>query len=135
MDFVEVWWLDHAQASLDGGGRRWRAVVHELKSWGCSPGRWATADGYIPSLGMGVYFDSFKASARWGSSSSGSCPMSSSTTVAGDEDLWQVRRDPRGFVVISFSFRVFCEVRLGQLSLYPYRMSLYLYEYMYVFVI
>jgi hypothetical protein len=57
--------------------------------------------------------------------------------VAGDEDLWQVRRDPRGFIVISFSFRVFCEVRLGQLSLYPYRTSLYLYlyEYMYVFLI
>ena len=59
-DFVEVWWLDHAQASLDGGGRRWRVVVHELKSLGCSPGRWATADGYILSLGMGVYFDSFQ---------------------------------------------------------------------------
>ena len=38
VDFVQVWWLDHAQASLDGGGRRWRAVVHELKSLGCSPG-------------------------------------------------------------------------------------------------
>ena len=66
VDFVEVWWLDHAQASLDGGGRRWRAVVHELKSLGCSPGRWATADGYIPSLGMGVYFDSFQSQRAMG---------------------------------------------------------------------
>ena len=83
--------LDLAPFSLDGGGRRWRVVVHELKSLGCSPGRWATADGYIPSLGMGVYFDSFKASARWGSSSSGSCLRSFSTMVAGDEDFWHLR--------------------------------------------
>ena len=132
---VECWWWDQARASLDGGGCRRRVLALVRKSLGRRPGRWVNADGFIPSPATGVYFDSFKASARWGSSSSGSCPMSSSTTVAGDEDLWQVRRHPRGFIVISFSFRVFCEVRLGQLSLYPYRMSLYLYEYMYVFVI
>jgi hypothetical protein len=35
-------------------------LVQELKSLGRGLGRWVTADGFILSLGMGVYFDSFQ---------------------------------------------------------------------------
>ena len=45
-----------------------------------------------------------------------------------------VREGSRGLDVIFFFFRVLREVRLGQLSLYPIRMCLYLHAPMHVFL-
>jgi hypothetical protein len=52
--------LDLARSPLGGAGRRWRAWIQELEKLGRGPGRWATADGSIPSSRTGVYFDSSK---------------------------------------------------------------------------
>jgi hypothetical protein len=56
---VEDGELDPPRFPLGRGGRcRWRARIWELEELGRGPGRWSIADGFIPSSGMGVYFDS-----------------------------------------------------------------------------
>ena len=52
--------LDLPRSSLSGGLRRWRAQIQEWDGSGRGPGRWATADVFIPSLVTGVYFGSFQ---------------------------------------------------------------------------
>jgi hypothetical protein len=58
MGFVEEGWLDLPRVSLCGGDRRWRVKTQDLGSLGRDPGRWAIADGFIPSFETGVFFDS-----------------------------------------------------------------------------
>lgn len=105
--FVEVWWLDQARAFLEGGGRRRRVVVQEPKSLGCGPGRWAIADGYIPSPRMDVYFDSFQSQSAMGLSSK----------LGDHARCLPRRRRPQGLRCNFYFFRVLCEVRLGHLSM------------------
>jgi hypothetical protein len=52
--------LDLSRSSLSGGLRRWRAQIQEWDGSGRGPGRWATADGFIPSFATGVFFGSFQ---------------------------------------------------------------------------
>ena len=56
--FVVGGWLDLAQSPLGGGGHRWRVQIWELEELGHGPGRWVTADGFIPFSMTGVNFDS-----------------------------------------------------------------------------
>jgi hypothetical protein len=65
--------LDLDRFPLGGGVRRWRVQIQELDEVGCVPGRWATADGFIPSYEIGVFFDFSKTSGRWAFSSSWRC--------------------------------------------------------------
>jgi hypothetical protein len=52
--------LDLDRFSLGGGVRRRRVQIQELDRVGCDPDRWATADSFILSYEMGVFFDSSK---------------------------------------------------------------------------
>jgi hypothetical protein len=61
--FVEEGQLGLPQASLCGGGCRWRVKTQDLGSLGCDLDRWAFADGFIPSFETGVFFDSSQS--RW----------------------------------------------------------------------
>ena len=63
-------WLDLTLFPPGGDGRRRRAQIRELEKLGRCSGRWVTADGFIPFSMTGVYFDSNKASVRWGFSNS-----------------------------------------------------------------
>ena len=58
--FVEGRWMDHTRVSLDGGGRRRRVAVHDRRSSGCVPGRWAIGDAFISSVWVSAYCDSSK---------------------------------------------------------------------------
>jgi hypothetical protein len=127
--------LDLARSPLDGAGRRRRVWIQELDELGRGPGRWATADGSIPSLGTGVYFDSFQShqamelfqlmvahgvfagGGRWRR-------FRALMERFGSEDL----------NVISVFFRVLGVVWRGQLYPYPPCTSLCLYAYLYVFI-
>jgi hypothetical protein len=132
---VEVWRLDHARPSLDGCGRRRRALVQVLKNLGRGPGRWATADGSIPFFETGVYFDSFQSHRAMGFFQLAVLPVVFLDGGGRRRGFRapSVRRDPVGFVV--FFSRVLCDVWWGHLSLYPCCTSLYLYEYLYVLLI
>jgi hypothetical protein len=55
--FVEQWRLGLTQASLNGGGRWWWVKIQDLESLGRDSSRWVTVDGFILTLGTGVYFD------------------------------------------------------------------------------
>ena len=58
--FVEGWWMGHARASLDDGGRRRRVEVQDRRSSGCDPDRWAIGDAFISSVWVSAYCDSSK---------------------------------------------------------------------------
>ena len=45
--WMEVWRVDPACVSYGGGQRRRRAWIQDRGDSGCSPGRWATIDGFI----------------------------------------------------------------------------------------
>ncbi|GJM84384.1 hypothetical protein PR202_ga00046 [Eleusine coracana subsp. coracana] len=51
---------DRASASLGGGRYQRRAEIRGLDSTGHGPDRWAIGDSLIPSIGMGVCFDSLQ---------------------------------------------------------------------------
>ena len=110
---VECWWWDQARASLDGGGCRRRVLALVRKSLGRRPGRWVNADGFIPSPATGVYFDSFKASVRWGSSSSWFRLWFSSSAVAGGDDFRHLRITVGLGTLLQFSFLSGSSVKFG----------------------
>ena len=128
--FVEVGWPDRARLHLGGGGRRWRARIRGLQRSGRVPGRWATADGDFCC-------DSFKSQGAMG-------PRQLTVKIGFflDGDSWRrrgrlqgIHEGSRGFFAFSSLVRVFRDVWLYQLPVYPLRTSLYVYEYLYIFLI
>ena len=71
------------------------------------------ADGFIPSPATGVYFDSFKASVRWGSSSSWFRLWFSSSAVAGGDDFRHLRITVGLGTLLQFSFLSGSSVKFG----------------------
>ncbi|CAN6179544.1 unnamed protein product, partial [Urochloa humidicola] len=134
---ADDWRLDLIRSSLDGNGRRRRVEVQELRSLGCDPSRCAIADGSILFFGTGVYCDSLQSRQAMeflqlkdvlGVLSNGGSRRRRSRASL-------VSQGPRDLVVICLFFRVLYVVWVGQLSLYPSSMFLYLYPYLYVFLI
>ena len=121
---AEVWRLDLARFPLGGGGRRRRGSIQESEVLGCVPGRRAFADGFC-------YCNSNKASVRWGSSGSwGARLLLRRRRVRAG----LLREGSRGAVVIFYFFRVLFVVWRKQPSMYPPRMVLYFYGFLYVFL-
>jgi len=124
--FVEVGWPDRARLHLGGGGRRWRARIWELQRSGRVPGRWATAEGFF-------YCDSNQSHGA-----KGPLQLTVELVFLGGGGgrrggrLLLVREGSRDLDVIFFFLRVLRAVWLLQLSLYPWRMCLYSYVFMYV---
>jgi hypothetical protein len=129
--------LDVARSPLGGAGRRWCAWIQELEELGRGPGRWATADGSIPSSRTGVYFDS--------SQSQPAMELLQLMVAHGvffggggrrrRLRAWTERSGSEDLIVISFFFRVLSVVWRRQLFSYPPCASLYLYAYLYAFLI
>ena len=119
--------LDLARSSLGGGGCQWRAQIQELEGLGRGPGRWATADGFFN-------FDSYQSLCAMGF-----LQLTVRLVFFFDGDgrrrggrLWLLHEGSRGIGVNFLVVRVFCEVWLAQLPLYPLRM--YSYNLVYVFL-
>ena len=133
---VEGGWLDLPRSSLGGGVRRWRAQIQEQDGSRRGLGRWATADGFIPSFATGVFFGSFQSLWAMGLFLLKVLPG----VFFGGGGRRRGRRVPsacsgsRNFSVIFIFCRVLSTVRLGQLFRYPPYTSLYLYMYLYAFL-
>jgi hypothetical protein len=135
---VVVGRLDLVRCPRGGGGCRRRAQIQDLERLGCGPGRWATADDIIPSSVSGVYFGSLKSQRAMGS-------FQVTVVVVfldGGAGVWRrgghtrkVHEESRDFDVIFLVSKVFSEVVLGQLALYPLRMCLYLYVGVHVLLV
>jgi hypothetical protein len=119
--FVVGGWPDLAQSPLGGGGRRRRVQIWELEELGRGPDRWVTADGFILSLGTGVYFDSFQSQRAMGLFQF-AVMLNVLLDGGGRRRGCRVASDFRGsrdLGLIFMFFRVLCDVWLGQLSMYP----------------
>ena len=129
--------LDLPRSSLGGGVRRRRAQIQEWDGSGRGPGRWPTANGFIPSLVTGVYFSSFQGLWAMGLVLLKVMPG----VFFGGGGRRRGRRGSsacsgsRGFSVIFIFFWVLSVVWLRQLFMYPSCTSLYLYVYLYIFLI
>jgi hypothetical protein len=105
-----------------------------LQGLGCDPGRCATADGFIPSFAVGVYFNSSRSQWAMGSLR---LELVLAFFLGGDGRrrggqalVVPVCEGSRDIAVIFFFFRVLCDVWLGQPYLYP--LWAYIYSYVYV---